>query len=385
MMRKILIIGFVAVLSLVLANGFADAKISGVCSNCHTMHNSQNGTPVAAGGPYEYLLIGGATAETACWGCHAQDPAAGALNVITAIPQVAHNTTDLAGGNFSYIVGGGAKTPITGSTETVGHNIKDTSVTDDNFSGGTYPPGDQHSNTMTNATFTCAGVNGCHGDRTKTTEYLAIVGAHHYVDNALKFGTINEANQALSTGTVGIDVGSSYRFLKGVKGGEETLWSNTDSDTHNEYKGASSMGVSSATAPVNATISGLCAECHGYFHGTATDETGGSLTPWKRHPTDIVLNRAAGTEYSAYQRRTLAALEYSVEAPIARQTIPNAIGSAVSPANEICMCLSCHGGHATAYEDILRWNYSGMDAGTTGTTAGTGCFVCHTQKDDYAP
>ena len=382
-MRKILIIGLVALLSLVLANGFAYAKVTGVCSTCHTMHNSQNGTPVAAGGPYEYLLNKGATSKTACWGCHAQDEG-GASNIITGIPQVAHNATDLAGGNFTYITAGG-KSPTTGTTETVGHNVTDTGVTDDNYAGGTFPPGDQHTTGITNANFTCAGIRGCHGNRTSTSEYTAVVGSHHYVDNALKFGGIVEANQALSTGTIGVDVGSSYRFLKGVKGGEETNWSNTSSSVHNEYKGASSMGVSSATAPASATISGLCAECHGFFHGTGTNETGGSATPWKRHPTDIVLDRGAGTEYSAYRHRDLAALKYSVQAPVARTTIPNAIEDDVAPAADIVMCLSCHSVHASAYEDILRWNYSGMDAGTTGSTAGTGCFVCHTLKDDYTP
>ncbi|WP_156469437.1 hypothetical protein [Candidatus Desulfofervidus auxilii] len=56
------------------------AKVTGVCSNCHTMHNSQDGQPVVKFGgwdpsngqqtgsisdePQEYLLISN------CIGCH---------------------------------------------------------------------------------------------------------------------------------------------------------------------------------------------------------------------------------------------------------------------------------------------------------------------------
>lgn len=387
-MRKILIIGFVALLSVVLASGFVDAKVTGLCSNCHTMHNSQNGSPVASGGPYEYLLNKGATSKTACWGCHAQGLSA--IKDSVGTPQVyksganGYGGIGLAGGDFAYIVdNSGLKTIVTGTIQTVGHNVKDTGVTESTITG-TFPPGDQHTTGITSsALFTCAGQYGCHGDRTKTTEYLAIYGAHHYNDNALKFGSINEANQALTGTGLGEKVGSSYRFLMGVKGGEETNWegSSPGISVHNEYKGATSMGTSSATAPASATISGLCAECHGFFHGTGTGETGGTATPWKRHPTDIVLDRGAGTEYSGYKHRTLNLKEYSVEAPVARQSIPSAITSTVTPANDIVMCLSCHRVHASPYEDILRWDYRGMDAGTTGTSAGTGCFVCHTTKD----
>jgi hypothetical protein len=385
-MRKVLIISLVVLLSLVLANGFVDAKITGVCSNCHTMHNSQNGSPVAGGGPYEYLLKLGATAKTACWGCHAESTTGGNnISPTTGAPQVAHNTTDLAGGNFSYITGDKALT--TGTTKTVGHNVKDTAVTDDNYTSGTFPPGDQHTTGITNANFTCAGQYGCHGDRTASSEYPAVYGAHHYLDNQLKFGSINEANQALGSGTNGEQVGSSYRFLKGVAGGEDSDWQATKSETdHNEYKGGTTMGTSTKTAPATGgtpskgTISGLCAECHGFFHGTATNETGGTATPWKRHPTDIVLPNSS--EYqSYYDKNTTATKKYSVEAPVARQSIPNAMEDDVTPATDVVMCLSCHTVHASPYEDILRWNYSGMDAGTTGASAQTGCFVCHTGKD----
>ncbi|TSA13704.1 MAG: hypothetical protein D4R73_00455 [Deltaproteobacteria bacterium] len=47
---------------------------------------------------------------------------------------------------------------------------------------------------------------------------------------------------------------------------------------------------------------------------------------------------------------------------------------------DIVTCLSCHRAHASAYPDILRWDYSTMIA--NGGSLSTGCFVCHTTKDD---
>ena len=61
-MRKIFIL-FLILMSVVLVYGNAEA-ISGVCSNCHTMHNSQDGASVTGGAPNEQLLNAG------CVACH---------------------------------------------------------------------------------------------------------------------------------------------------------------------------------------------------------------------------------------------------------------------------------------------------------------------------
>lgn len=43
-------------------------------------------------------------------------------------------------------------------------------------------------------------------------------------------------------------------------------------------------------------------------------------------------------------------------------------------------CLSCHRAHGSPYPDMLRFDYSEMQAGGGGAT-GTGCFKCHSAKD----
>ncbi len=341
------------------------------CEKCHTMHDSQNAQSVTGAGPRPALL--NTAGKTSCWGCHAQGTTDN-IDFFTGAPQVMHtNDTDLAGGNFAYVTGD--KAGITGGTKTRGHNIKDSDVIDDNFSSGNYPPGDefsQSSNGFDNTTFTCAGKFGCHGNRAADDEYVAIWGSHHTNDSVLKFGSIDESSQ-------GGTVGTSFRFLLGVKGGEDSDWEKTVSASdHNEYKGAINRGSEGTmTSPGGNTISGLCAECHGNFHGTGNGDLGNN-SPWLRHPTDIELPGSG--EYADYNAGN--GNEYSLEAPVARVTIPNNAESTVTPGdgNNSITCLSCHRAHASPYKDILRWNYEDMVAGGGGAD-GTGCFICHTAKD----
>lgn len=340
-----------------------EAKVTGVCSNCHTMHNSQGGVAVnaAGAGPQEFLLRNWVGAVSICWGCHAQSPG-GSSNIITLgnVPQVIHAaTTDLAAGNFKYIA----------TVDNQGHNVIDYTANPE--STLTTPPGDQNTTGVTNLNLTCAGQYGCHGNRAVTTGVGASMkGAHHAVDTALKFGA------GFTTATQGTAVGNSYRFLLGVKGAEDTDWQATTAATdHNEYFGATVKGTESTKIIAGGnTISGLCAECHGYFHGPlAGDITSVTASPWLRHPTDIILPNSG--EYASYTGATA----YSFVAPIARQSIANATANAsgaVNPGTDTLMCLSCHRAHASANFKLTRWDYKGALS-----TAISGCIVCHTSKN----
>lgn len=327
--------------------GYALATVTGACVNCHTMHNSQNGTTVTIGTG----TGGNSILTTTCAGCHAQGTANHVVTMGTSkVPQVYHTSaTDLAGGNFGYINYLGSSKG-TGASATKGHNVYATlsALGQDSLAA---PPGDEFTTGITNANFTCGGAKGCHGDRNVENELSSIKGAHH--------GTTS--------------VGTSYRFLKGVLGVENndaTLgWQNAPS-AYNKYKGASAPDTATLISPGgNGTMSGLCAECHGNFHGTG-DNGHGVSGAWIRHPTDILLPTSA--PYNNY----LPATAYDVTVPVAwlDPSLPAAGGAVV-------MCLSCHGVHGTNYADILRWDYSGMVAGTTGGAAGTGCFKCHSDKD----
>ena len=140
------------------------AIISGVCSNCHTMHNSQNGETMA--------LIGGSTipnpslARGSCTGCHAMGTGSKIVTVgDSEIPQVMHTdgTGDLAGGNFAYMLGQKGS----GAADSKGHNIVDFPGEEDDILNG--PPGGtvahDLSGIVNDTNLTCAGNHGCHGYR----------------------------------------------------------------------------------------------------------------------------------------------------------------------------------------------------------------------------
>lgn len=359
----------------ILWSNAATGAIQGVCYDCHTMHNSQDNAAMTFDGsatPNDNLTRG------SCYGCHAQGGTSPTVNLGTdLLPQVMHSgATDLAGGNFGYITG----LKGSGAADNKGHNIGSLTGTDGVLYG---PPGgirqfghDTGGNVNTD-NLTCAGTNGCHGYRYAGSSYPeGVTGAHHNnVD-----GQLDQANTPAE----------SYRFLMGVKGFESSDWQeNASAASHNEYYGLLTpvqLGCGGAgelschgtggVQPPDGTMSQFCATCHGNFHTlqSATSDGVGAVasSPFIRHPTDLALPSSG--EYAAYT-------VYSLQAPIARITVPAAAGSGVTPGSDVVMCLSCHVAHASDYPSMLRWDYTTMIAGNAGAAVGTGCFVCHTTKD----
>lgn len=384
--KKTLRIVFLCTFMLLFVWAYAQARITNhTCSDCHTMHFSQNGSSMRLGNG-QFIEHGeGECADCHsdtravllrldCLGCHASNPSGGSNIINSNWPQIAHNAaTDLAGGNYRYVF----------ADDTYGHNVHGfgSAIPDDNWLGNDPPGYDTNYDPSTSGGYDpgqdagqimCAGQNGCHGNRDTSVPYLAMRGTHHANDSMLKFGTIAEAQQGSTSGT-------SYRFLYNIHGGEDSDWQATVSATdHNEYKGQTyasrPLAGGQTWGATLQTLSQFCAECHGYFH--ASDEINNQApptgSPWKRHPTDVSL--PASGEYSAYTA-------YSTEAPVARTTIPTNPSGTVTPAgstDDIVMCLSCHKAHASEYGDILRWDYSNMIAGGSGSG---GCFTCHTTKN----
>ncbi|HUV49889.1 MAG TPA: cytochrome c3 family protein [Anaerolineae bacterium] len=349
--------------------GISSAKVTGPCVNCHTMHNSQGGTEMATygadGKPWKTDTVQPVLLRSTCLGCHGMGTGNNIENIGgSEIPQVYHtNGTDLAGGNFKYI----------DVDDNRGHNVN---ADLENIEGTLeLAPGHTHGvgGSPTPAEFTCAGTGGCHGWRqhgSGISGIAAIKGAHHQ----------NTDGQCDGTTTA-----KSYRFLLGVKGFENmgaNKYQNLNATNHNEYFGTTSPTEYGCTnchdtsgpmdmhiLPLNNTISGFCATCHSTFH--VLSGIGGSTSgPFTRHPTDIVLPSSG--EYAAYTT-------YSVEAPVGRTTVPDSISNIVTPGTDVVTCLSCHKAHASNYPDLLRWDYTTMNAGGGGSG---GCFTCHTQKND---
>jgi len=364
-----------ACICVLICSGAALATISGPCSECHTMHNSQNNQAMtynASATPNDVLLKG------TCYGCHAQGAGAPSIVIlgVDSIPQVYHDAaTDLAGGNFAYIDG----IKGSGASDGKGHNISDLTGTDADLyapPGGIVQFGHDNGGNVNTNNLCCAGTNGCHGNRYGPTGYIGITGAHHT--------NLDGSRDPAATDK---ESGHSYRFLLGVKGYEDPDWQNTIGPAdHNEYFGRTtpvqlgcgggslSCHGTGGVRPPDGTMSQYCATCHGNFHTLETNTSNGIgpavVSPFIRHPTDLAIPNSG--EYAAY-------VSYDQDAPVARTTAgPWAPNSTITPGSDAVMCLSCHVSHASNYLDMLRWDYSTMIAGGGGTG---GCFVCHTTKN----
>lgn len=350
-------------LGLLIIPSPVDARVQGRCKDCHSMHSSKEGSAETYGGlsgPFPVLTEGG------CLGCHGQNPSGGQNIVpvgLARAPQVIHNQKngDLAAGNFYYVADA-----FTGD-HSKGHNVMGISRqenppmdTPPGFVGSVLIPGGTGPTRWPeNKQLSCAGTWGCHGNRTIEDPYKAMAGAHHADDSVID----------------GMTVGTSYRYLLGVKGREHQNWEYLATiDDHNGYKG-------DPTHSSMDTISYLCGQCHVKFHASRELGGGGSVGTvytglWTRHPSDISFSTVhggyAGSEYERY-------ITYSLEAPVA---YVNPTGNEKSVgAESILMCLSCHRAHGSPHADILRWDYASMVVGAG--VPKTGCLTCHTKKGDH--
>jgi predicted CXXCH cytochrome family protein len=400
--------------------------IQGDCADCHTMHNSFAGEPVAVqglggesqGGANENLL------KMDCVACHAMNPDGPNIAILeggSAVPQVYHGDAgNLAGGNFKHITDG---------TNRKGHNVIDLFSAGDPDNSGTYgaPPGmhkeELHGQVFSQgggafAGFTCAGSAGCHGTRNQAgailddkgtedpsdDEYVftgrlqgiaAVSGAHHNSFDGRK----DPAPAVMEAGAHdGAQVAASYRFILGLKGTGNTTarWQNLDSGSHNEYFGSTApITADSTTCEVchveggikideqlytegkirlpNQAMGDFCITCHGNFHslgkGGSVLGSNGASGAFLRHPSDYVIpNRG---EYAAYT-------EYNISAPVARPSLYDEASAAVAPGTDMVMCLSCHQAHASEHDGMLRFDYAAIVAGNT--SANEGCLACHTVK-----
>jgi len=340
----------------------APAKVTGQCAQCHTMHNSQGGTPMAldiAGNPQtapnETLLRYG------CVACHT-----GTNDGNNNIPYVNKTTpptygTDgtsgetLAGGNFYWVAAAG------GASDPKGHNVASDGLANQDVILGNTPPGGTGALA---GQLTCAGTTGCHGDRTQGSDFGAMSGTHHADDSVIDGSTVVR----------------SYRFLNGVLGLEDPKWEYQPTTAlHNQYKG---VDRAADTDMAVGSISNLCGQCHNDFHngngnvGGTAPTTGPFASPWVRHPTDFDMGHTDPTsEYRGYGGGTNA---YVLAAPVASVDVSAVLATVTFNNDTIVTCISCHRAHGTPYDDLLRWDYSSISAGGGGSG---GCFECHTTKN----
>jgi len=380
------------------------AKVTGVCSNCHTMHNSQDGQPIVKFGgwdpsngqqtgsisdePQEYLLISN------CIGCHTNavddktiitiGPSGGESYIPIVYnasvepnypeePTASGSSNALAGGNFYWIEHDG---------DEYGHNVisrADSLLTEAPGRNQGCTDSCHYSLYQWRFPWPNSEGQGCPSCHTP---------AHH------KGG---------SSTAVADEEDGWYRFLgkkhsQGpdrpiLKGLEDPDWQQTVSPAdHNEYWDTWDYG------PGNAGISKFCAACHGNFHSTRYGPWAGNggfkggpgggwhTAPWFRHPAGIFLpDFGESSKYNTDGSGDEGVPgSYNPVAPVSRQDVdsysaPSEVVT-VGSSGDMVSCISCHRAHASPYPDMLRWNYDTCQASTANSDCG--CFICHTRKDE---
>lgn len=320
----------------------AMASVSGPCVDCHTMHNSEGGA-VMATGTDEGAAAYGSLTRGDCGGCHTNastgDPL---LNDSPRVKTTGNSdTVQLAGGYFAFTSGQtddhSNKEHSIGSTATPAGYDSDGYVGSDWYIGGTEG-------------LQCAGAAGCHGNETDTDPAKAISGGHHA--NALKGGYAGyRMLQIYQTAVIGTGASDYEKALNAAPSAE---------DPRNYY---------SATALADGgSISRFCGKCHGDFHGNeGSENTGVYDSAWVRHPTDQII--PSGWEISTLTNYTF----------VDWKANPVGTVNAVAPAdgNMYVTCLSCHRAHGSAYNDILRFDYTDQCADGASTN---GCLGCHDRQ-----
>ncbi len=343
------------ILCILFIDDKSNASVTGECSNCHTMHNSENGTTLVAS-PQTNLLTDD------CVGCHSSSTSQTIVTLGSSRIPIVLNTSGypsqpLAGGNFYRVAQGGA------ANDVYGHNVWGISDPDLNLNEAPL-----------NAS--CSGNNNsCHMGLATDPELT-----YGRTGDIFLYGRngCEACHQAMKhhgdtiTGNNFETAGSGwYRFLSGhqtdthVFGIESPDWEQNPTN-NNKYQGTTNFYFPGDKLN---TITGFCRGCHRDTHFLSS--VGGShVSPWLRHPTDFALPTTG--EFAGYE-------------PVANYdpVVPVAWVNPQTPTtgDAVVMCLSCHRAHGSEYPDMLRWDYNEMVVGTTGTGQGKGCFVCHSQKD----
>ncbi len=350
----------------------SDAAVTGQCSNCHTMHNSQDSNPLVRSGsgvgwdssgnltggtlsstPNEKLLV------TGCLGCHTSSSNKTIINKGSTNIPIVYNTSvpvkPLAGGNFYWVAQG---------DDTTGHNVYGIAGADSNLSTAPGKNPAACSNSCHETLAAAPGANnynrgGCQGCHVFTS---------HHDDTTYPWYRFLKGHGP----SPGITLDPSRKDLGDyVTGVEDDDWEQETAVDHNYYKGTNvTTYTSDGTSLTNyKTITAFCSGCHSIFHGPVrnTDDGMGSSGAWIRHPTDVTLPTTG--EYAAYDPVT----NYSAEAPVAWIN-----PSSPARSEAVVMCLSCHRAHGSDQADMLRWDYSAMVL-CSGRT--DGCFTCHTSKN----
>jgi hypothetical protein len=323
----------IAALAAVLAIGLAGTAFAfhsgGVayCSGCHSMHNSLD-NPVS-GTPNNQLLKG-TDASSTCLNCH--KGTAGSYHILTE-----DGGSFSPGGDFFWLTQSYTNTvrnnPVTSDPDNMGHNVValDYGLTIDGTN--TSAPG----GTYISSNLGCTSCHDPHGQVQGGT-----AGGQLPISVSGSYGDIPPA------GTIA----GNYRLL-----GDD------------QYKNIAAPAPIAVTAGFGESdtshvaygqgMSEWCASCHPQYIGDPNKHPAGNLE---------TLGAVISGNYNAYVATGdftggAGATAYLQFVPFERQqtdkaTLLAAVTDTQGPtAADNVMCLTCHRAHASAFENIGRWNF----------------------------
>ena len=351
MKRLIFSIAFIVLIAAL--SGLSRARVTGECSNCHTMHNSQGGTNMQIG--YDPATDAQASLLRAngCLGCHATSlggtwQGVGGAPIVynTSVPTYGDGNVGLAAGNFYYTkTASGAD-----NTTSRGHSLTCVGFAD-------------NADTPTGQRTSCA-TNDCHQTGTSTTGLqghgceACHLPAHHKGDTSGGWADADDGYYRF-LGPIRAADGGSDDHVRGVRGYEDDDWQKTcDSSDHNEYSGEDKNGG-------YFSISHFCAGCH----STSSDPSECknfcvSSPPEKFHAANLELPDPEVSSYDGYVGYNGpppgGPWDYEPMLPIARSDIatggPYPYNKVSHSSTDHLMCLTCHRAHASPYDNMLRWD-----------------------------
>lgn len=313
---NLLVFGFGAGMLLLAPSLVGAHSATGVCANCHTMHNSQNNQMENPAGPQEHLL------KLSCIGCHAlrDNGADGRASTGIAAPQVFPLIIPPA-----VAISGGYFNKDGGVFDANTHNVADIAALPDQII---------LANTATSPGGLFPLVNGA-------VPALTCVGCH---DPAIGHSAAGSARTGTST--------SSYRMLHS---GTQYVVGTGDVD----FEAGGGRNVYNASS-----MNLFCATCHGTFHSLAnTDSNGDGTGVWIRHPTDVRTDNYSDNYGGADKVVPIGTL----------------LGTGIVEAGGVSrvMCISCHRPHGNANPDMLRFGYDATNNAAGDGVKSVGCETCH--------
>jgi len=367
-----------------------------VCTDCHTLHNSDGGVAVASdGGPNRELLKRGDWTDM-CLSCHKDGQNTSATAALIGVEDsgwvapivmttngVVPSGKSMPAGDFywsnldpkkghnpAYTKGAAAPTSVFMAPDTV---------------LGKTPPG----GTITDGEWSC---HSCHGMHARFSgSYSAYRQLKRKVNGICIDGPSADTTVDHISGDCGTGVVQDAAFEPIKSNSRGDIFGGTNNTNYvatrgdgNALQGADLFADYGDTNKnvYQGGFSSFCSACHGLFHGgngesrTATNANTRPGTAWIKHPTNVTMDQSTGSKYgiNTYKATIVNSTNtnpnpvgYDFKYPLVKADADFSVtrvnasmaDTASLATTDRIMCLTCHQAHASPFENMTRWDSNG--------------------------